>query len=291
MKIKLFLLIFLCANSFIFSQKSDGIEVKHTFNPDKTSDLSYKKNYPGSIYLKVKFKKTNTFASDFEKLITNDYGNLIHFGPSNPNKDINIKFKFSYTKGNPNPKIDSLFHYVLPFKKGKNVQTESILYTYVPLKDRFDLILPIYFVRTEVADTICAMRRGIVVEITNECVEDPKEIDVFYSKKNEVIIEHSDGTCALYSGFKKNEIFVKLGQIINTNDELGILEKLNNNFYYLFFKIFYLKKETDINYKADFDSRIHFTLTPYFYTSNGLSKLKDNNYYTVDFTSEIISQK
>lgn len=51
-------------------------------------------------------------------------------------------------------------------------------------------------------------------------------------------MEHEDGTIAIYNGFKKNLIFVKLGQTVYPQTELGVIEEFNPGVYradFLFF--------------------------------------------------------
>ena len=85
-----------------------------------------------------------------------------------------------------------------------------------------------------------ALEKGIVVEITNEFKTDPSLKYEFTSKMNRVLIEHSDGTYASYTGFKKDLIFVKLGQTVYPQTPLGTLDQFNNSSYRLYFNIHYL---------------------------------------------------
>ena len=135
------------------------------------------------------------------------------------------------------------------------------------------------------------MRKGIVVKITNEYKADTLLEKRFTSKRNSIVIEHSDGTYASYTGFKKDSIFVELGQIAYPQTKLGIIDVFNNGQYRLSFSIYYLinnnldfkEKQTLKNVK----SRNKF-LTPYFSTEHGIIKLTPNKKYIVAFNEPIL---
>ncbi|TDD93819.1 hypothetical protein [Flavobacterium cellulosilyticum] len=185
--------------------------------------------------------------------------------------------------GEPNPKVDSLFHYVLPFKKGNKHKIAEASY----LGEKyFDQERPknwkSYVINSKTADTICCMRKGIVVKVVNQ-YENSSLAMVYSSKRNAITVEHSDGTLAIYKGFKNDGIFVKLGQTVYPQTELGIIEQFNSNNYRADVSISFLfdcdfkslEKQTMQNYKSKFGY-----VTPYFVTENGVEKLVSNKEYT-----------
>ena len=92
------------------------------FHKDKeyTPTFFYKKNKPGSYTLKLEFNmlsNTNNSA-EFEEVLENSSGKLFTLRPTNPAAGIGFGFKYISTMGNSRVRVDSLFHYILPFKKG-----------------------------------------------------------------------------------------------------------------------------------------------------------------------------
>jgi len=282
-------------NHKLISQNKN-ITITYKRNPDKSVDLSYTKELPGSYYLKLKFTTlTNCYPSDFEGVIKGNSGRLIQLKPINREKNVNFSYSYSSLRGVPNPKVDSLFNYTIPFKKGKKVRIDE---AYNVGERHFGSEKPSkwksYIIYTNNADTIVCMRKGIIVKITDKYESDTLYQKSYTSKRNSLIVEHSDGTYASYTGFNKNSLFVKLGQTVYPQTQLGIIDKFNNKKYRLSFAVYYLidnnfernEKQTLKNRK----SRNEF-LTPYFITENGTSKIEPRKEYTVMFDETILFQE
>jgi hypothetical protein len=63
------------------------------------------------------------------------------------------------------------------------------------------------------------------------------------SKTNSITVEHEDGTIDVYKGFHKNSIFVKLGQSVYPQTNLGVLEEFNLGVYRADFFCFLLVRQ------------------------------------------------
>ena len=288
-------LVVIGINQNLLSQNKN-IEITYKRNTDKTVDISYTKKLPGSYYIKLEFTTLkNCYKSNIERVIKNSSGRLIKLKPIDSKQHVNFSYKYSTIRGNPNPKIDSLFNYTIPFKKGKKVRINE---AWNVGEKYFGNDRPTnwksYIIYRKSPDTICSMRKGIVVQITNKFNVDTLFNKSFTSKRNTILIEHSDGTYASYTGFKKNSIFVKLGQTVYPQTKLGILEIFNAGKYRLSFAIYYiidsnlenLKKQNLKNRK----SRNAF-LTPYFITENGSEKIKSRNEYIVTSNEKILFEE
>ncbi|MEZ7499483.1 hypothetical protein QO200_12130 [Flavobacterium sp. Arc3] len=137
------------------------------------------------------------------------------------------------------------------------------------------------------------MRKGIVVNLKNEFQNDTLTKMVYTSKTNNIVIEHEDGTYAIYKGFKKDSFKVKLGDIVYPNTMSGTLNKFNNENYILHFSIYYFDN------KAMFDSSKlikksnspYIYLTPYFYTAEGVIKIVAKSSYITDFNESILTKE
>jgi hypothetical protein len=149
-------------------------------------------------------------------------------------------------------------------------------------------------VRSDISDTICSMRKGVVVEVSN-VYNDNSSRDAYYtSKRNSVIVEHADGTFAEYKGFKKNGIFVKLGQTVFPQTELGVIEKYDLKHYRLDFSVYYLsdkylkenRNQTLKGYKNSYKY-----IAPFFITQEGEAVLQSKNEYTTVLNETIITQE
>lgn len=299
MNIKLLtLLILFCFGLNTYAQ-IEGVKVRFVHNADNSCDFFYEKSNPGTYHLIIKFESIkNTPKYFYEGNIKENSGFLFKLMPIKPEKKIKFICEPYYIKGNPKPDIDKNFTYLLPFKKGKNISIWSIM-TIASALTEGDNYYGGYINFTESAQnqTIHAMRKGIVIEIENEYDFDPKSFDIYYEKRNFIIIEHEDGTYARYAGFKKDAIKVNIGQTILPTDYLGFLEKSVDNQYHLFFDIYYKAYMKDVfpDKTKDLDKRIIKKLNPFFQTNKGLIALDDKIYesqnYIVITPEEIISKE
>lgn len=299
MNVKLLtLLILFCFGLNTYAQ-IEGVKVRFVHNADNSCDFFYEKSNPGTYHLIIKFESIkNTPKYYYEGNVKENSGFLFQLKPIKPEKKIKFICEPYFIKGNPNPDIDKNFTYLLPFKKDKNISIYSIMTLMSDLAEgNNNYIRNINFTESPQNQTIHAMRKGIVIEIENEYDFDPKSFDIYYEKRNSIIIEHEDGTYARYAGFKKDAIKVKIGQTILPTDYLGILEKSVDNQYHLFFDIYYKAYMKDVfsDKTKDLDKRITKKLNPFFQTNKGLIALDDKIYesqnYIVITPEEIIYQE
>jgi hypothetical protein len=282
----LYLLLFLTLigiNSNALAQVPE-ITIESKVNTDNSVLFTYKKQVPGSFYLYIDFSNASNFDTvDYRGVIRGYSGDLLTLRPLIEKQSIGYSYRYYTIFGEPNPKVDSLFYYVLPFKKGNRHQISEASYLG---EIYFDQERPknwkSYVINLETADTICSMRKGIVVKVDNQYQNSSLEM-VYTSNRNSINVEHSDGTIAVYTGFKKNGLFVKLGQTVYPQTELGVMEQFNANNYRLDFSISFLfdkniksiEEQTLQNYKSEYEF-----VTPYFVTENGIEKLVSNKEYS-----------
>ena len=285
----LILLTVVCLSSAAFCQNKNII-VTAKQNPDHSVEFSYTKELPGSYMLNVDFTTMeNSFSNGFHGVVKNSSGRLLKLSPSNTSQYINYRYSISYMRGDPNPKVDSNFVYVLPFKKGSDVkikETFNLSERYLNSEKRPNW--KSFIADRAEPDTVYAMRKGIVIEIIDTFTPDSLEYN-YTSSMNRVIVEHDDGTSSHYSGFNKAKILVKVGQVVYPQTQLGVLEIFNKEFYRLYFDVSYLK-EVDLKGKIDapFNEKYKQThINPYFYNASGPLFLKGNEKYVVDFDDAI----
>jgi hypothetical protein len=287
------LLVLICGTNNNYAQTKE-IEVKFTRNKDKTVDFYYEKNVPGTVFLKMFFSDVrNATVSDYEQILSFSSGSLKRITPLYNDKDISFQYKFSYIKINPKPKVDSTFQYILPFKKGKKIQifeTKNITETYFGNKNQENW--KAYLVKSNVPDTVCAMRKGIVVNIINKYETDTSDVYKYTSKQNSIKIEHADGTYSVYNGFKKNSFLVKLGDEVYPNTPLGFLDLFNGKTYNLHFFVNYVRSlDVDRDVPLNKLESAYNYLTPYFFTAEGNQKIINKNTYTTEVNDAIIQKE
>jgi murein DD-endopeptidase MepM/ murein hydrolase activator NlpD len=283
---------FFLLSNLNLSAQSQNITILSIENSDRSVDLLYEKKNPGSYTLTLEFSNlSNCNVSTYEKVVSEDSGFIMKLEPLDKDQDITYSMRYSATLGIVNPKIDNLFRYVLPFKNGKKVkvfESESAGEKYFGLKKSVDW--KSYAVASNKPDTVYSMRKGIVVMIDSSYNDNSLLDAQFTSRRNQVVIEHEDGTFAMYKGLKKDGIFVELGQTVNAQTELGIIEKYNKKGYRLDFDVFYLSQDV-VNSKIEQsplrakDTYQYFP--PVFYTQEGRKRLESGKEYTVFINENI----
>jgi len=278
-------LLVLGINQNLISQNKN-IEITAKRNPDKSVDFLYTKKEPGSYYVKIEFPTIeNSYRLDFEEVVKNNTGRLFKLKPINRDKPINFTYTVVSIRGNPNPKINKDFLYVLPFKTGTSVsisESSNLKETYFNAKK--DPNWNSFIVDRKTADTIYNMRKGIVIEVIDEFETDSLDAYKYNSKMNKILIEHEDGTISRYKGFNRNSIFVKPGQTVYPQTKLGALDIFNNYVYRLYFDIYYIKElNFDLLPKRTLSSEDQSQhLNPYFYSSKGPVTLENNEEHIVE---------
>lgn len=265
---------------FTNSAQDKTITVSHKINSDNSVDFFYEKTKPGSYTVKIVFSRLrNTNSSNIQRVVKHSKGLLTKLRPSDPKKSIGYGYNISYHSGILNPKVKKDLTYLLPVEKNETIdiqETGSAREKFLgkPKPNSWKA-----YVIKKNKESAFSMRKGIVVRVNNEnSLENDSEFE-YTSKKNNIKIEHDDGTYATYKGFKKDGIIVKLGQEVSPQQKLGDLAKTEDSNYKLYFFVNY-------RYKDGEEDGVEF-LAPKFLTSNGIEYLEKNKTYTSAFTENI----
>lgn len=264
-------------------------------NEDKSITLTAEKNNPGTYTVVLDFRELTNSSSVGDPVykVKHLSDNFLTLTPDNKNQGITYSYSYSYIRGELNPKFNPLFLYALPYGKEKKiraVESGFLNATYFGATAPEDW--KAYRFYTEEADTVTAIRKGIVVNVADIHDADTKDIK-YTSKVNTVIIEHADGTLATYKGFKKG-IFVKEGQTVFPGMALGI-NNITNERYGISLIITYLKS-ANFGSKKNTDPKasksLYGFITPYFCTTeNANGILTSQKYYSSAITPEIIQKE
>jgi hypothetical protein len=292
----LILLLIIYGKNYKSLAQAQNISITSKVNDDRSIDMSYTKEEPGTYTISLEFSNVdNCDIRNYNTEVRGNLGSLYKLVPIDKNKGIGYSLKYYTVMGEINPKADSLFHYVLPFKSGKKIK----IYEAGNIGEKYlgqekALNWKSYVMNSDRPDTICSMRKGIVVLMENEYNDTSLEDFQYTSKRNSVVVEHADGTFALYKGFKKNGIFVKPGQTVYPQTELGIIEKYDLKGYRLDFSVYYLfdKKIKENRNKTleGFKSSYKY-VTPYFVNQEGTIVVESGKEYTASSDVTIVTQE
>ncbi|MBZ4034127.1 hypothetical protein K6T82_05075 [Flavobacterium sp. 17A] len=280
------LVFFLVGFNTITAQNQ--IYITKVRNLDNSVEFKYNKAVQGNYFVEFNIENVSnvkdiaSIKKTYNVNLIGDTGTLFKLYPDDKEKPINCSYSYSYTRGLIKPQIDYAVTYLLPFKENKNVTIYE--------SNRFNVRSDIwknYVVYSKTKDTICAMRKGVVVDIKRNALDNKGSI-VF---KTEIIVDHADGTNASYVGIDEKSLAVKVNDAILPGTYLGVMDDIldegkNRNFK---FNIYYFSNEEIDGVDGEKNVKIiEKSVMPVFYTSNGYQNLMADQNYTVKYTDEIL---
>ena len=297
-KIKLTALCFsLSLGVLTVSAQESAIKFSSKTNSDKSVELSYEKQDPGTYTVLLRFRElTNTDASSEQDITIKGYsGNLLTLKPQNTGQGIGYSYASTYIRGKFEPKYDANFIYTLPYKSGvKAMVSESGFVGARYFGNTTPDDWKVYRFYTKVEDTVTAVRKGIVVDIKDLHENNVSDGVAYTSKSNDMIIEHADGTLATYRGFKKGSFVVEVGQTVFPGTALGLNSKNNSNSgFNISLMLTYLKsKEIDRSRTIQNSKSLYGFITPHFATAENADViLESRKEYNASIPAEVFKKE
>jgi len=272
-----------------YSYSQNQIKLTSKRNKDNSVDIHFSKDMPGTYCIYLNFSNYENTLTPKRKFIVEDYnGFLYSLKPIDRTKFINYTYSYNYKRGIPNPKTDTAFVYLLPFRNNSPVEVRFLNNLGAKYFDKeepknwkaFQFIC-------HKADTICSVRKGIVIRVVDNFSIDTTKVFSYSSSRNLIMIEHPDGTFARYEGFDNKNIFVKQGDIVLPNQALGTLIQYDKSgVYQLRFAIDYLTENRSDDKEKQRSSYDY--LDPYFQTTEGVQKLALRKTYITKTSDDLI---
>ncbi|MGQ1944960.1 M23 family metallopeptidase [Ornithobacterium rhinotracheale] len=295
MKVKfIFLMIFLASLKCGLAQIRP-IDVTYKVNQDKSVSFFYEKNVPGTYLINVELTRLdNSIDARNHQILAKDFsGQLFTLRPQDDKKGIGFAYSVHYIRGNPRAKANENIVYALPFETGKNItvyEAQNVGEKYLGSEKPQNW--KSFVVNTPEPETMYAMRRGVVIEVVDKYENDPNLKLKYTSKRNSILIEHPDGTYAVYGGFDKNQIFVKLGQEVYPHTPLGRSERFNDGYRSDFYVYHFLPSYSDTGQRnmKNKDRDVNF-IDPLFLVDGEKKHLKNAESYKVDFNEDLKLQE
>lgn len=269
------------------------VKLSSKVNADRSVDINYSNDNFGSVCVFLNFYEyDNTYPPRKNYIISDFAGKLFTLKPIDADRKITYKYNYNYYRGKPDPKIDPLFVYLLPFK---GVTSTSVSFLNFLGEMYLGKEPPInwksfQFISNK-ADTVCAIRKGIVIRVEDDFNIDTSKLYIYNRKKNSVLIEHPDGTIAAYYGLEGKNTFVKPGDRVFPNQAIGkLIQYDKRQDFRLNLSIYYLTDKGNTT-NENINKKSYAYLDPYFLTERGISKLEEYVIYNSIVTDEIITKE
>lgn len=283
------LLLLLFSSFNLYAQLN--IEVTSEVSRDnKGYDFRYTKQKYGTYSLKLFFTSSDNISMHQTAFVLKSpSGILTNAKRIDETKPSNFRYTYRYARGYISEKVDSTFTYILPFKKGIKTNA-SYLYN---VREKYfgediKTWTALHFLSKN-PDTVCAIRKGMVVEVIDKYATDMSASVSYSSERNSILVEHADGTLASYNGFDSSKIFVKEGDTVFPNQPLGALAPYDKDKdYQLRLMIYYLTK---FDSKEDKQTNNYSYYNPVFLIDGSPKKLENFKNYTSEVSDEIIQKE
>ncbi|MBO9594644.1 MAG: hypothetical protein J7599_17200 [Niabella sp.] len=264
---------------------------------DRSVELYCEKDVPGNYTVVLNFPEL-TNASQPSKIYNIDgHGGIVTtLRPEDKSKNIGYRYSYRYIPGRLKPRVNSDFCYILPYPPGtpcKAVEAGFVNERYFGAEKPADW--KNYFFYTSKEETVTAVRKGLVVEITDKYESSNKEDLEYTSRANAIILEQEDGTLVRYRGIQKGSVKVAVGDVVYPGDALATNAAVSKNRFGVSVFIYYLGS-------ADFESiqgqtlsrpkSLYKIVTPKFsIDGNGCTLLESGKKYTAFSNADLITKE
>ncbi len=287
-----------CAAYFQTKAQTLPITISARTNTNKSIEFTATKTDPGTYTLILNFNNVTNATAGREVVTVTGYSRSAYIlDPINKDQGVGYSYGYSYIRGKLKVKHDPEFVYLLPYKNGTKVRAAESSFanaTYFGSTTPEDWKAYRFFTKTE--DTITAVRKGTVVEVTDQHETDDKKGIAFTNKLNSIIIEHADGTILRYQGLKKGSIVVKVGDVVFPGTSLGVNSKThadsppNVSLLFMYLKSADIEASRNTNVQNS-KSLYGFITAKFCTTENPSMYVVPNQEYTVAVTPEIVQKE
>ncbi len=143
---------------------------------------------------------------------------ILKFTIQDPHQASQFQTLYSTTMGRVNPDYDKNYLYALPYERGKSHQLTQGFNGEQTHKGQSAYALDF---KMDEGTKIHAMREGVVVALEEKQTEHGFSPE-FANKANFIVIQHDDGTMAMYGHLQPNGVKVRLGQKVYKHALIGL---------------------------------------------------------------------
>ncbi|AXT61195.1 hypothetical protein D1816_12835 [Aquimarina sp. AD10] len=282
-----------CCLSFA---QQDNVKITAERNDDNTVTFFYEKNDPGSYVIYLYFNTlVNASSSDITQTVKGTKGTLFTLRPIDSKKGIGYGYGYRYLRGVRKAKVDKSFVYLLPYKN----EASALVKPLNNISEKFfnkerDNNWAAYQFIFQKEDTICAIRKGKVVDVIDK-FDNYKEGLSYSTDTNFVLVEHKDGSLAKYSVLRKGRMMVKKGDMVYPQTPIGVSGSYQANTHEMRLLLYYLSNaefKRSNNKKTGKQEASRYTyINPLFYDKGETHSLLPNTTYTSSFLPEIIEKE
>jgi hypothetical protein len=293
MKNLIYSLLLLSIHSAANAQ-SNLITLSNETNPiDGVITINAQSVATGTYTLKIKINAngfTNNYTSPFSKTITQGTSQICKLTPDKSASMRGLGYNYTYFAGSAFRKPPTNFpHYILPISNGKTTKASSTIDLSAVLNDKINNLKTGQGFYFEKGDTICAARAGQIFNINDQVKQGEGRETLYASERNQIQIQHGDGTIAYYTMLAPIKCLVENGNRVIPGQPIAVFNSTSTR-YTLLLSINYLD-ESKLN--TDYPKDVYTPLPLYFYLNENSqsTQLIDGQKYEATRSLNIITEE
>lgn len=276
----------------------DIIELNAEFNENGDLVVTADKKWIGTFSLAIDFvNATNLATPPRYRATVRSSGPLITLKNRGSYISTQCGWRYMLALGDWRARPDMSFVYRLPYSPALRDTKVSIPPQAPPNTTAFHASLRgnplVYRFMFNRADTIYAARKGLVVIIGDQNAPESKYGVIANKGINYVVVEHQDGSYAVYYGFTRGTIGVQVGETVFPDTPLGCAGAIDSTHYAVDLRLSHLagrifEKGNTYTYTKAFET---VDLNPLFCTADGDQKLNSGKSYQAVLSEELVTQE
>ena len=274
--------------------QSNLITLSNETNPlDGVVTINAQSVATGTYTLKIKINAsgfTNNYTSPFLKTITQGSSQICKLTPDKSASMRGLGYNYTYFAGSAFRKPPTNFpHYILPISNGKTTKANSTIDLSAVLNDKINNLKTGQGFYFEKGDTICAARAGQIFNINDQVKQGEGRETLYASERNQIKIQHGDGTIAYYTMLAPIKCLVENGDRVIPGQPIAVFNSTSAR-YTLLLSINYLD-ESKLN--TDYPKDVYTPLPIYFYLNENSqsTQLIDGQKYEAIRSLNIITEE
>ena len=290
--------VFLNVTSVHAQRIEDIIELNAEFNENGDLVVTADKKWIGTYSIAVEFvNATNLAVPPRYRATVRSSGPLITLKNRGSYSSTQCGWRYMLALGDWRARPDQSFVYRLPYSPALGNVKVSYPAQAPPNTTAFHASLRgnplVYRFMFNRADTIYAARKGLVVVIGDQNATESQYGVKADSRGNYVVIEHHDGSFAIYSGLARGTIGVRVGETVFPDTLLGCAGAIDSTHYVVDLRLSHLagrifEKGNTYTYMKAFET---VDLNPLFRTADGDQKLNSGKSYHAVLSEELVTQE
>lgn len=218
-------------------------------------------------------------------LTTNKSGTIYTLEPKDSAQPATADFTWAWIQGDIFATPNLGFIYRLPIAAGHDTQVTSLVPAKVGMMRDNTANFTMWQLSMESGDPVFAIRKGIVIRV--DCPDTQSLPEGTPDGNTVVVVEHADGTQAIYSCLQDNSVTLALGDTVYPDTQIASAGVIDNGESGIRLGLYHFTPNRNTLTHPQMMSQTDF-INPLFLTADGNMLLTDNKTVTAKVTKRVV---